>query len=99
VRKEIYDITMTCLTVYALLHSGLCNPFLHAIVLRLFRFQNYNVRCGSWVGAASGTQLYFAIHNRSAGFTILADRDSIVERHEEGVGISAKWRMRSTMSA
>jgi hypothetical protein len=78
---------------FPFLYLGICNRFIHAIVLRLFMFQIYGIRCGSWAGTASA-----ACHDDcSAGFIRVADQDTIVEGHKEGVGMSGKKRARSTM--
>jgi hypothetical protein len=37
------------------------------------------------------------IDGASAGTKSIADRDTIVERHEERIGIPVKWQMRSVM--
>ena len=92
-------MTTTWLTVHPLLHFDPSNWLVHAIVLRLFKFQDYGVGCGSWVGIASAAQLHIVIDDHSVGFILIADRDSIVERHEEGIGIPAKERVQSTTCA
>ena len=38
-----------------------------------------------------------AIDEPSAGITGVADRNAIVERDEEGIGIPVKWQMQSIM--
>jgi hypothetical protein len=40
---------------------------------------------------------HIAIDGASAGTKSIADRDTIVEGHEEGVGIPVRWQMRSAM--
>ena len=97
IRKRYYNMTITRLTVYHLLYFGLCNKFIQATFLGIFGFQDYGVRCGSWVGTAFKVHHHLAIDYRSAGFILVADRDAIVERHQEGVGVPAKGRMSSTM--
>jgi hypothetical protein len=82
------------LTIQPLLYFVLCNRFIPAIVLRLYRLQDYG---DFWVGIASTVRLHFAIDDRSAGITLFASRDSTVERHEKGVGIPARGRIRSIM--
>jgi hypothetical protein len=86
----------TRLTVHPLLYLGLCNWLLHKIFLRLFSFQDDGVLCGFRAGA-SGDAHDLAIKDLSAGVTRFADRDAIVERYEEGVGIPVKRRMWSAM--
>jgi hypothetical protein len=80
----------TRLTIHPLLYFFLRYRLIHAVGLRLVRFQNYTIRCGTWVGAVSGVQLNLAIYSRSEGIIRVADRVSIVEGHEESIGIPAK---------
>ena len=86
-------MTTTRLTVHPLLHFGLCCRFLRKIFLSLYSFQDYVVCCGFRAGGGGGNGHHFAINNPAAGFIRVTDRDTIIERHEEGVGIPVKTQM------
>jgi hypothetical protein len=77
-------MTIAQLTVPPLLYFDLYN-LTHANILRLYRFQDFGIRCESWAGTASAARHHLAIDNRSTGFIRVADQGAIVERHEEGV--------------
>lgn len=84
---------ITRLNVNPLLYFGLYYQFARAIFLMLNRFRDHGVRCDFWVGSASGARHYLEIDDHSASFISIANGNSIVERHEEGVGIPAKGGM------
>jgi hypothetical protein len=89
-------MTIAQLTAPPLLYFDLYN-LIHAKVLRLYSFQYFGARCEYWAGTASADRHHLAIDDRSAGFIRVADQGAIVERHEEGVGMPAKKRKRSTV--
>jgi hypothetical protein len=64
---------ITRLTIHPLLYFGLCYQFIRVILLRLYRFQDYGVRCDFWAGSASETRHHLAIDDRTAGFIRIAD--------------------------
>jgi hypothetical protein len=89
---------ITRLTVHPLLYFCLCSRFIHGIILRPFRLQDYGFRCVFGAGTASGASHRFAIDDRSVGFVRITDQDAIVEIHKQGIGMPAKKRVQSTMS-
>jgi len=88
-------MTTTRLTDNPLLYFGLRYRFKlpHEIFLGLFSFCDHGLCHGFRAGvvADAGARHIFAINHPSAGSTIrVADRDAIVERHEESIGVSVK---------
>ena len=81
---------ITRLTIHPLLYFGLTYQFIRVIPIRLYRYHDYGVRCDFWAGSGSETRHHLVIDDRTAGFIRIADRDSIIERHEEGVGIAVE---------
>ena len=73
------------LTVHPFLFFDLRYTLINAIVPGVFKFQQYGARCGPWTVTASKVHLHFVIDDSSGGIIRVADRVSIVERHEEGV--------------
>jgi hypothetical protein len=92
VRRQYYDIGITRLTVL----SSTSVPVVHKIFLRLSRFQGHGL-CGVREGTASEARHRLAFDKPSAGIIQIAERNAIVEGHEEGVGIPAKGQMPSAM--
>ena len=90
-------MTITRLTVHPIDYFGLCYRSIHATVLRLLRFQDYGVSCGSRAGTTFEGRHRLEIDDSSTGFIPVADRDAIIERHQECVRIAVKRRMRSAM--
>jgi hypothetical protein len=60
----------------------------HEIFLGLFSFRDHGFRAG--VVADAGARNILAINHPSTGTIRVANRDAIVERHKEGVGVSVK---------
>ena len=89
-------MTITRLTLHPILYFGLCYRLIHATFLRFLRFQDYGVSCGSCAGAGFEGRHRLQIDDRSPSFIIVADRNAIIERYQEGVRITIKRRMRST---
>src|SRR6267154_6476468 len=90
-------MTTTRLTDNPLLHFGLWYRFKlpHEILTGLFSFRDHGVcrgfRAGVVADAGPGARNILAIINHpSAGTIRVADRDAIVERHKESVGVSVK---------
>jgi hypothetical protein len=87
-------MTTTRLTDNPLLFVGLWYRFKlpHEIFLGLFSFHDTGLCRGSRAGvvADAGGHNIFAINHPSAGTIRVADRDAIVERHKESIGVSVK---------
>ena len=66
----------------------------HRALLPLLGIQQYTIRCGFRAVAAGIRRRHLAIDGPSAR---IADRDTIVERYKEGVGIPVERQTRSAM--
>jgi len=90
-------MTTTRLTDNPLLYFGLWYRFKlpDEIFRGLFRFCNHSLSRGFQVGVvadagAARCRNILGINHPSAGTIRVADRDAIVERHEESIGVSVK---------
>jgi hypothetical protein len=68
----------------------------HGMLLVLLGIREYDIRC-AFRAVAAGERRHSAIGGPSTGAIRVADRYTIVKRHEEGVGIPVKRQMRSAM--
>ena len=70
----------------------------HEIFLRASSFRGHGLCCfQAGVVARGGARHTLAIIYPSAGTIRIADRNAIVERYEERVGVSVKKRIRSAV--
>ena len=87
-------MTNARLTDNPLLYFGLWYWFKlpHEIFLGLFNFRDYGLCRGFWarVVADAGVRKIFAINHPSVDTIRVADRDAVVERYKEGIGVSVK---------
>jgi hypothetical protein len=87
-------MTTTQLTDIPLLYVNLWYRFKlpHEIFLGLFSFRDYSLCHGFRAGvvADAGALNILTNHHPSTGTIRVADRDAIVERHKERVGVSVK---------
>ncbi len=92
-------MTITRLTLFSpLLYFGRCLWLGHGMVLRRLSFRDHGLRWDHWLGPASWGCYHGTINDTSADTIRVADQDTIVEKHEEGVGVSVGRWMRSAMS-
>lgn len=68
----------------------------HGMLLVLLDIREHDIRCALRTVAA-GERRHSAIGGPSTDAIRVADRYTIVKRHEEGVGIPVKRQMRSVM--
>ena len=68
----------------------------YAVILVLLGIQDYNICC-AFRAVAAGESHQLAFDGPTTGTIRVANRDTIVERHKERVGIPVKRRMRSAM--
>ena len=86
----------TRLTDNPLLYIGLWYRFKlpHEFFLGLFSFREHGLRRGFWAGvvadAGARDLSILVIDHRSAGAVRVANRDAIVERDKESIGVSVK---------
>jgi len=73
-------------------YFGFCYLLPHEIFLGLFGFRDHGLCIGFRAGvvAVTGARNILTINHPTAGTIRVADRDAIVERHKEGVGVSVK---------
>ena len=68
----------------------------HELLLALFGIQDYDIRCRFRLAVAAGEPRHLVVDGPT-GTLGVADRDTIIERHKERVGIPVKRRMWSAM--
>jgi hypothetical protein len=87
--KIMGTVTRSC-DLLTLPNFGFSYRLSHKIFLGPSSFRDRDLCCDFWAGAVPGARHRLKIDDPIAGTIRVVDRNAIVERHREGVGVSVK---------